>query len=152
MAYFYLETDIKKISDIWAGIQKASKSGFSPIRSEEDYDKKVSLLNAVLASEETILPSLFDELVEFLSIQIERYDEQHYKIEQSDPVDVLSFLMESNNLKQVDLSNVIKQSNLSGILNRKRNISVENAFKLADYFNVNPLLFLKKEAHCYKNS
>ncbi len=65
-----------------------------------------------------------DEL-EVLSLLIEKYEEEHYPIPASDPIEAIKFLMEQNNLTRKDLQPFIgSMGRVSEILNRKRGLSL----------------------------
>jgi HTH-type transcriptional regulator/antitoxin HigA len=66
-----------------------------------------------------------DEL-EVLSLLIEKYEEEHYPIPASEPIEAIKFLMEQNNLTRKDLQPFIgSMGRESEILNRKRDLSLE---------------------------
>jgi len=66
-----------------------------------------------------------DEL-EVLSLLIEKYEEEHYPIPASEPIEAIKFLMEQNNLTRKDLQPFIgSMGRVSEILNRKRDLSLE---------------------------
>ena len=65
-----------------------------------------------------------DEL-EVLSLLIEKYEEEHYPIPASEPIEAIKFLMEQNNLPRKDLQPFIgSMGRVSEILNRKRDLSL----------------------------
>jgi len=65
-----------------------------------------------------------DEL-EVLSLLIEKYEEEHYSIPASEPVEAIKFLMDQNGLTRKDLQPFIgSMGRVSEILNRKRDLSL----------------------------
>ena len=65
-----------------------------------------------------------DEL-DVLSLLIEKYEEEHFPIPASDPIEAIKFLMEQNNLTRKDLQPFIgSMGRVSEILNRKRDLSL----------------------------
>jgi len=65
-----------------------------------------------------------DEL-EVLSLLIEKYEEEHYPIPASEPIEAIKFLMDQNNLTRKDLQPFIgSMGRVSEILNRKRDLSL----------------------------
>jgi len=58
------------------------------------------------------------------------------------PREVLRFLMDANNLKQTDLSDIVSQGTLSSILNGRRDISKGLAKKFASRFRVSVDTFI----------
>lgn len=65
-----------------------------------------------------------DEL-EVLALLIEKYEDEHYPIPPSDPVEAIKFRMEQQGLTQKDLEPFIGSSGrVSEVLNRKRKLSL----------------------------
>ena len=77
-----------------------------------------------------------DEL-EVLSLLIEKYEEEHYPIPASDPIEAIKFLMEQNDLTRKDLQPFIgSMGRVSEILNRKRDLSLNMIKRLHDGLNI----------------
>lgn len=73
-----------------------------------------------------------DEL-EVLSILIENYEDQHYPMELSDPIEAIKFKMEQQGLAARDLEPFIGSSGrVSEVLNRKRRLSLRMVKNLHD--------------------
>jgi HTH-type transcriptional regulator/antitoxin HigA len=89
-------------------------------------------------------PSVEEErILQLLLTLIEKYEDQHYPMNDASPLDILLHLMESNNLKQADLVNVIGSSGVvSEVVNGKRQISKKQAQALGKFFRVDLKLFL----------
>ena len=65
-----------------------------------------------------------DEL-DVLMLLVEKYEEDHFAIPASDPVEAIKFLMEQNNLSRKDLEPYIGSSGrVSEVLNKKRNLTL----------------------------
>lgn len=113
-----------------------------PIRSEEDHDRMVALMNSLLdvAGDDEDHP--LSGLLDLVSDLVSKYEQQHYAIEAAEPREALRFLMDARGLKQEDLSAILPQGNLSAILSGRRKISATLAGKLAKYFGVSPALFV----------
>lgn len=78
------------------------------------------------------------------SVLIRDYERRHFAemFDKSEPREILRFLLEENGLGQSDIPG-IPQSRISAILSGHRDISVQQAHKLGDFFKVNFALFLK---------
>ena len=115
-----------------------------PIHTEADYDRTVKMMNALLdvAGDDEDHP--LSSLLELTSDLVSHYEQEHHPIKVTDPKDALRFLMEARGLKQEDLSNVIRQSNLSAILAGKRKISAAMAGKLGGFFGISPAIFVPR--------
>lgn len=87
-------------------------------------------------------------LLELLSKLVNDYEEGLYPTPNAPPVDILQHLLDSSGLSQAEFARAvgIARSTISEVLNGKRAISVENAFRLADYFHVEPSLFLSRQS------
>jgi HTH-type transcriptional regulator/antitoxin HigA len=83
------------------------------------------------------------ELVELLSVLIERYEERRYPIRTPSPQQMLKHLMESRDLTQKDLCKVFASKGItSEVFHGKRAISKAQAKKLAKFFHVGADLFI----------
>ena len=132
--------DVKALQKTWAAFDRVAH--LRPIRSEEEYDRTVALMNFLLDTvgdqEDHDLSGLLDLVSELVS----DYDTDRYAIEASEPNEVLRYLLESRGLKQSDLAEIVPQSNLSAILAGKRKISATLAGKLARFFRISPAVFV----------
>ncbi|MEP7341003.1 MAG: transcriptional regulator [Acidobacteriota bacterium] len=82
-------------------------------------------------------------LLDLLSLLIETFERKHYQIKKSEPRAILNELMAANRLKQSDLLPVFgSKSRVSEVVNGKRDISKEQAKKLATFFHVSADLFI----------
>ena len=71
-----------------------------------------------------------DEL-DVLMLLVEKYEDDHYAIPPSDPVEAIKFLMEQNNLSRKDLEPFIGTSGrVSEVLNKKRTLTLAMIKKL----------------------
>jgi HTH-type transcriptional regulator / antitoxin HigA len=86
-----------------------------------------------------------DRLIELLTLLIEDFEEKHYSLEPAAPLDVLRHLMDSNNLRQVDLIDAFGTASIaSEVLNGKRAFAKSHIEKLSQRFNVSPELFFER--------
>ena len=84
-----------------------------------------------------------EALLDLLSLLIETFERKHYQIRKSTPRAILKELMAANGLKQIDLLPVFgSKSRVSEVVNGKRDISKEQAKKLASFFHVSADLFI----------
>lgn len=86
-----------------------------------------------------------DEYLDALTDLIEAYEDNNVEIEESTSSEMLKHLIEAMGLTQAALAKnaSVSKSTISEILSGKDRMSKNIAFKLADYFSVSPLLFLK---------
>jgi len=84
-----------------------------------------------------------EALLDLLSLLIETFERRHYKIKKSTPRAILNELITANRLKQSDLLPVFgSKGRVSEVVNGKRDISKEQAKKLATFFHVSADLFI----------
>lgn len=106
------------------------------IGSDQELERAEQIVNGRLSPEE-------EKLLELVSDLIEKYEDEHYPVPSSEPVDVLRFLMDDRGLKQSDLLPIFGSSGIaSEVVNGKRSISKAQAKKLAVFFNVSVELFI----------
>jgi len=80
--------------------------------------------------------------IELLTLLIERYEDEHFKVPAASPVDVLRFLIERHQLKQRDLSRELGgESVVSEVLSGKRKLNTSQIEQLSRRFRVSPAVF-----------
>jgi HTH-type transcriptional regulator/antitoxin HigA len=86
------------------------------LRNEREYDAAVAELDELLDQDPPEGTDAFDRL-EFLSVLIETYDEEHHAIPEATPQDVIDFLLEQRGMARADLADVLGgRSRVVGIL------------------------------------
>ena len=87
-----------------------------------------------------------ETLLELLSKLVNDYEEELYPTPDVPPRRILKHLLESSGKSQADFARAIgiPRSTISEVLKGKRSISVENAYRLAEYFHAEPSLFLSR--------
>ena len=113
-----------------------------PIRTDADL-ASVRALGDMLAdvvgdNEAHPLYSLFDIAMDL----IERWEEEHVALQPAPPREILRQLLQANNLKQKDLSDIASATLVSDILSGRRDISKRLARSLAQRFRVDIALFI----------
>lgn len=116
------------------------------IETGAEYERLEAIFNDLISKGEGNLSPEESRLFALLANLLEDYENRVLPaLENSSPVETLKFLMEENNLTQMDLINVFgSQSIVSEILNGKRRISKTHARKLAERFSVSTDLFILK--------
>ena len=99
-----------------------------PIKNEKIYQKYLKRIEALWGAEPDTPDG--DEL-DILLVLVEAYEERHYPIPPSDPVDAIIFRMDQMNLNRKDLEPFLgPKSRVSDVLNRKRSLSLPQIKKL----------------------
>lgn len=82
------------------------------------------------------------EFAELLTVLIENFEDKHYQLPPSTPLEVIAELMDANGLRQKDLVDVFgTESIVSEVLNGKRELNKDHIKRLSERFNVSPELF-----------
>ena len=132
--------DIKALQKTWAAFDRIAH--LRPIRTGEEYDRMVALMNYLLDMVGDKEDHALSGLLDLVSKLVADYDTNHFVIEASEPKEVLRYLIELRDLKQGDLAEIVPQSNLSAILAGKRKISATLAGKLGKFFSISPAVFV----------
>jgi HTH-type transcriptional regulator / antitoxin HigA len=61
-----------------------------------------------------------EPLLDYVLTVIERYEEEHYPVEESSPIEMVKFLMNRHEHKQKDLTDIAPKYAISEILSGKR--------------------------------
>jgi HTH-type transcriptional regulator/antitoxin HigA len=110
------------------------------VRSEEQNQKYIQWLEE-LTSQKVVSPAQ-DKLIALLTLLVEEYEGKHYPLPEAGPLDVIRHLMEANNLRQKDLTDVFgTESIVSDVLNGKRDLAKEHIRRLSARFRVSPAIF-----------
>ena len=85
------------------------------------------------------------EEIEILTILIEEYEDKRFIIPDSDPMDIIRFVMDQNDLKQSDLIGILgDKTNVSKVLNRKRLLTLQMIRKFSKTFHIPTDLLIKE--------
>ena len=124
-------------------------SRFLSINSDQELDNALILIESLIDRKNAGETHLFS-IIETLGNSIEKY-ESKYPVENLSGVEMLKFLMEQNNHRQVDLYDIAAKSDISNILSGKRLMNINHIKKLCKKYNVSSDLFLKQDtARNYK--
>jgi len=133
-----MNTNLDTISKVWPSI----KAMFSVPHSENEYQDLVNTLDSLIDEIGNDESHELAPVMETIGKLVENYEEQHYKINDSTPLDTLKYLMEEHSLKQSDLTEIGSQGVVSEILAGKRTLNIEQIKKISEKFNVSPLVFI----------
>lgn len=85
------------------------------------------------------------EELEILSILVEEYEDKRFIILESDPLDIIKFVMEQKDLKQSDLIGILgDKTNVSKVINRKRPLTLEMIRRFSKTFHIPADLLIKE--------
>ena len=113
------------------------------IKSEDDNNRMLAIIEDLMAKGEDGLTAEEDALLELLVDLVHDFEEKHYPLPSSPPHRMVAFLLEQRGLKPSALWAVLgSKGRVSEILSGKRAISKEQARKLAAFFHVGVELFI----------
>ena len=117
------------------------KLTYKIIKSEHQYHEYCNILEELVTTKKK--SKVQQEVIELLTLLIEKWDEEHNTLAEADPIELLRYLMTENKLKSVDLAKLlaISPSLVSDILNYRRGLSKEIIRKLSERFKVSQELF-----------
>src|ERR1700730_13187225 len=85
------------------------------------------------------------DAIELLTLLVERYEQEHHPIPAADPVSVVRFLIEQQNLTQRDLIPQFgSESAVSMFMTGQRNLTLEQVRKLSARFKLLADVFIPK--------
>ncbi|MEZ0230968.1 MAG: type II toxin-antitoxin system HigA family antitoxin [Planctomycetota bacterium] len=132
--------ELKAVSQAWSNPDV--RTIFSPIDSAKKYrliERFVEDLLAIVGDDED---HELNGVLETLSNNLHAYEEAHHRIPRAPAREVLRFLMDQHELKQVDLAEDFGgQGNVSDVLRGKRDLSKAQIQALSKRFNVSPAVF-----------
>ena len=99
-----------------------------PIRNDRDLHRALKRIDELWDAKPGTLRG--DEL-DVLMLLVEKYEDEHFEIPASDPVEAIKFVMEQNDLSRKDLEPYIGTSGrVSEVLSKKRNLTLAMIKKL----------------------
>ena len=112
------------------------------IKNETSYKAALKRIREIFNAKEGTTE--FEEL-EILSILVEEYEDKRFIIPESDPLDIIKFVMEQNDLKQSDLIGILgDKTNVSKVLNRKRPLTLEMIRKFSKTYHIPADLLIRE--------
>jgi HTH-type transcriptional regulator/antitoxin HigA len=110
------------------------------IQTEEENDNYIAVLEAL--HENGRLTAEQEQLSRLLTLLIENFEETHYQLTSTSPIEIVRELMAANGLKQADMITVFGTPSVaSEVLRGKRELSKTHIQKLSERFHVSPALF-----------
>ncbi|RLA22721.1 MAG: transcriptional regulator [Gammaproteobacteria bacterium] len=105
-----------------------------PIKNKNHYNQALERINELWGANHNTEKG--DEL-DVLMLLVEKYEEEHYPVPPSDPVEAINFLMEQKGLTRKDLEPYLgTRARVSEVLNKKRNLTLPMIKKLHEGLNI----------------
>ncbi len=113
-----------------------------PIKTKKDYQNALINLEKVFDAKKG---SKEGDTLEVLSLLIESYEKEKYRIDAPDPIEAIKFRMEQMGYNQNDLMEMIgSKSRVSEVLNRKRKLTLPMVRKLHKKLNIPSEILIKE--------
>ena len=109
------------------------------LKTEQEYDEACERIYSLInETEKAIEPdSPEGEEIVLLSLLVEKYEQEHYKVEAPNPIEAIKFRMEQMNLKQVDIAPLLGgKTRASEVLNGKRSLTLKMIILLNRYLGI----------------
>jgi HTH-type transcriptional regulator / antitoxin HigA len=113
-----------------------------PIRADADLDRAVAMLDR-LSDRESLAPEE-DDYLEVLATLVEAYETAHEPEPVVSAAEMLRHLIEAKGVTQAEVAGAtgVNESTISEVLSGKREVGRKVMHALADYFRVDPAVFL----------
>jgi len=134
----FMILEIEKIKNVWHDV----KDILSVPHTDKQYKKLVKVLDELIDEVGNDEKHQLAPLLETVGNLIEEYENDHFIQPNSEPIEVLKYLMQENNLTQKDLNILGSQGVVSEILNGKRELNVRQIKALAEKFKISPSAFI----------
>ena len=109
------------------------------LKTTQEYNKACDRIYSLMnSSEKAIEPdSPTGEEVELLSLLVEKYEQEHHRLEAPDPIEAIKYRMEQMNLKQADIAPLFGgKTRVSEVLNRRRPLTLKMITLLNRYLGI----------------
>ncbi len=138
-----IEIPTRELVQAWTELQ--SLVPLSAIQNEEQYDRAVETLDALLEIVHNDETHPLYNLLDTLGTLIESYEEAHYPVPPVTGVDVLRFLMEEHDLTPNDLPEIGSAVEVAQVLAGRRELSIPEVRALAKRFGLSPAVFIESD-------
>jgi HTH-type transcriptional regulator / antitoxin HigA len=106
------------------------------IDSTERYEQALAIMEHLLLEAEDSPQNPYHRLMVLLGESIQRYEQTHFSMAASSPVEVIRFLMTEHDLTQSDLPEIGNQAKISEILSGKRSLNIRQIKAISERFNI----------------
>jgi len=109
------------------------------LKTEQEYNEACEkIYNIINSTEKAIEPnSSRGEELELLSLLVEKYEQEHHRLDPPDAIQAILFRMEQMNLKQKDIAPLFGgETRVSEVLHGKRNLTLKMITLLNRYLGI----------------
>lgn len=115
-----------------------------PIRNDREHRRALKKVEELISEHGPTPPRAECELIAVLSMLIESYEVEASPRRKPTPAETLEHLIESKQVTRAEVAQKtgIPRSTITNVLSGRRQISKENVTRLANYFHIDPSVFL----------
>lgn len=133
--------NIEELQMAWIAFERIA--GLRALKTDADHKHALQLMRVLWDVVDEDVSHPLASLFELLVSMIGDYEKKRYPMPQSEPHEMLAFMMEQGELNAADLAEILDSTLLEEILAGQKKIDTTLANKLAEYFHVTPQLFLR---------
>jgi len=112
-------------------------------RTEKENERLLAEIEKLMAKGEKNLSPEEDTLLELLTQLVETFEKRVYPREKTSPAELVAFLLEQRGLSPSDLWSVLgSKGRVSELLSGRREVSKDQAKRLAAFFHISPAAFI----------
>jgi HTH-type transcriptional regulator / antitoxin HigA len=128
----------------WKKMDEVAHAYLIPIKTKTQYKAALKLLESLWEKVGEDATSPYGSLFTLLTERIATYEARHVPLNDPTPAKVLGYLIEQRGVTQQEVADAtgIQQSNLNQLIKGKRKPTTEHIKRLAQYFKVEPSVFL----------
>ncbi|WP_040508601.1 helix-turn-helix domain-containing protein [Leptospira wolffii] len=130
--------ELERVRNVWPEV----KDLLSVPHSDKQYKRLLKALDELIDEVGNSEKHPLAPLMETVGNLVEEYEKENFTSIDSDPVEVLKYLMEENGLTQKDMAELGSQGVVSEILNGKRELNIRQIKALGKKFKVSPAVFI----------
>ena len=109
------------------------------LKTQQEYNRACDRIYNLMRSTEKAIEadSPIGEELELLSLLVEKYEQEHHRLEAPDPIEAIKFRMDQMNLNQSDIAPLFGgKTRVSEVLNRKRPLTLKMITLLNRYLGI----------------
>ena len=124
-------------------VNMADRLKYTVIATREQYDDYCNKLEELASDPDFEKVEALRQEAELLTVLIDKWDRDHSSFNDSDPIELLKYLMSDHDLKAKDLVEImgVSKGMVSSILNYKKGLSKQSIRNLAAYFKLSQEAF-----------
>jgi HTH-type transcriptional regulator / antitoxin HigA len=112
-------------------------------RTEKENERLLAEIEKLIVKGEKNLSPEEDALLELLTQLVETFERRVYPREKTSPAELVAFLLEQRGLSPSDLWSVLgSKGRVSELLSGRREVSKDQAKRLAAFFHISPAAFI----------